>query len=324
MRILVVIAAILSMPAVAMACDVNDFMKNVAIIKNTDPPFRYSADYPDYHRPEPHEDAAPQERLDLLRQVFEIAPPYFQQRLCRLTGLFIVPGAPWGYREHPSQFSPDEIPERFDKYIGMPGLSPPGYEGYETVMLEQMLHVIGIDWSAPRIGVNKEADIPAMTVLAAIAHEDGHIKFRETYTPTPGTPFDFNRFCDGSYFRGSWADPVDVTPADKVPVKGTHLAPDVQLKELFEAAKSNRTEEVGKLLMKMFRSERWVTLIGAASPEHDWVETYKVAVLLRAKTPLRQMKLQTPGSRSIDMIKPIKRNTEIAHKLACFNSLFGE
>lgn len=311
-----IVAAVLAIINIApvLACDSDSFVLRQ--------PFKVGATYPEYKRPEPDDTAEmPDETRKLLHDAFEIAPPAFQRRLCDISGLYVsnMKNTPWSFREIPKQFPPDNQPDSYNRYIAIPIDPPPRLSNYENLIQTALLG----GWQGGKLTVNADADTDVMTVLSALAHEDGHLLFRQTHSPVPGGEFRFDRFCDGSYFRGSWKDPVDVEPGfGPFIVKGEHLS-DPQIPEIQEAIKQGQHERAAKLLAQLMQGERFINLWTAYSPEHDFVETYRIKVMTEAAVPLRSIKLDLPiGNVSIDLIGRLSRNSEVARKFACFDSFF--
>lgn len=311
-------------------CDPQTFEDELAVLKQPEGRFHVDAVYPDYRPPR----ADPNVRIDptLLeywRQAFEIAPSFFQKRLCRLTTIFLDPDSchgtctpsPWSYREHPSQFAPNAQPPHYGRYIALPASEPPTYQRYETRLVQMLLK----GWNGPRY--TADPDNVAVTILAALAHEDGHIAFHDIYSPEPGEPADLSRFCGGNYFVGSWKAPTDTAPTGFTGVSGRHLDDDVQIADLLNTLKEAPDfRRTGEMLNWLHAEERWAGLLAAFTAEHDFVETYKLFVLTHAKTPLQSLKITIPlrdKEAEHEVLHALGRASELNRKYSCFTDLFG-
>jgi hypothetical protein len=215
----------------------------------------------------------------------------------------------WGYREQPSQFAPGSgppivgPPPRYRRYIAIsagawsqsdtPTLL---YSQYETKLLQQLLHwpasVIDPNSHQPKTSYPPKYDdsatapnTSAMAVLAALAHEFGHVLWYDTFRPTPGGPYDFNTFCRGKFFENSWHD-VDPPPIWRKfgEPQNTHKYYDVEISQLVLAITSGNLiadfTSANDLSRKIYRSEgHWASMFAAFSPDEDFVETFKLNVM---------------------------------------------
>ena len=149
-------------------------------------------------------DNSPPYSRDLIA-AYNAAPPFFQGMLCGLDGVFIVknqcntnPCVPgdvidysWGSREHPSQF-PSGPPAKYGRYIAISQQlwragQPPSLTAYETGRLQ---HLLG-DWTKRKNNVSPPSLSYAkpnsgMSVLAALAHEFGHVLWWDGFVKIPG------------------------------------------------------------------------------------------------------------------------------------------
>jgi hypothetical protein len=254
-----------------------------------------------------------------LGQAFAIAPPFFQQQLCLLDGVFIntndctsfdnstdvcsgpSPGTAlsagqittysWGYREGPWQFALGSPPGHYGRYIAISagpwssaGQHAPPYSGYEGAVLNLLL-----PWPsgamAPKYGTaNSGADIPAMAVLAALAHEFGHVLWYDKFRPTAGGSYDFDTFCHGTFYANSWGH-VGAPPLWRQfgDIQNSHHPSDVNIAEIALALLGQKFLPAGSLLHRIYGTKgRWASLFAAFSPDEDFVETFKFYVLTNA------------------------------------------
>jgi hypothetical protein len=260
-----------------------------------------------------------------LQQAFTIAPAFFKQLLCGLDGVFIntvdcsfdytndiCPGltdkqitdASWGFREGPSLFPPNQQPSQYNKYIAMSagpwqqaGIPAPNFSAYEQRILDQLL-----PWSSsasvqkPTYGpANTGADISAMTVLAALAHEFGHVLWYDTFRPVPGGPYDWSTFCHGTFFANSWRQ-VDAPPPWRSfgAIQNSHHPSAIAVQDIAIALLHQDFRSAGDLiqginpvqgsnLQGIFATNgRWASMFAAFSPDEDFIETFKFYVLTKA------------------------------------------
>jgi hypothetical protein len=287
-----------------------------------------------------------------LINAFNVAPSSFQQKLCGLTCVFIsecqvsnnctmddLTTGTWGFRERPDQ-SPGS-----GRYIatsaGLWGLSspptaPPALHDYEKLLLDALL-----SWPSghnpPAYSQATSDDKPEMTVLAALAHEFGHVLWYDTFRPSRGGPYDFNTFCRGSFFTNSWQN-VNTPPTWRYfgEVQDAHKIYDVVLADLALAISRNKFAKAASLLDKIYQPHsHWPSLFGAFSPDEDFVETFKFYVLTNASLPLTSLQINIYDDSSSNMTIPtyteniphdfdVNRNKkgELRRKVNCIGTLF--
>ena len=99
--------------------------------------------------------------------------------------------ASWGFREGPGIYTLTGNQDHYQRYIATSagpwsgqGVSAPTYSKYEQAILDLLLPHIGsfTSNSAPQYQpANPGAEISAMSVLAALAHEFGHVLWYDTF-----------------------------------------------------------------------------------------------------------------------------------------------
>jgi hypothetical protein len=184
---------------------------------------------------------------------FNAAPPSFKDQLCSLNGIFISRHGCTGYDPSTCNLRDDEIADNSwgfrepdgDKYIGISlGLwnnnvcqgsqrfCAPPFQTYHTRLLRALLdhtardklpsipagYQLPTNFASPTVSPNTSA----MSVLATLAHEFGHIYWWHNFVEPPGsehanpTPAGF---CGGSFYPGGrWEGTVvDVPPHRWVP-----------------------------------------------------------------------------------------------------------
>jgi len=271
-----------------------------------------------------------------VRQAVALAPPFFQDRLCHLDGIFITPrgGESWGVRN----------PETGKKYVALsedlwstdlwPGGAPPDLATYEKRVIQRLINWDGPNYTPP-------SNDPAMTVLDVLAHEYGHVLFYDTFVSPPKTTPQFNNphlFCGGEFYKLAWQQ--DTLPRSAITWRnytddnaGLHLGDDIQIHEI-EAALPTPAGK-GNLL-GWFYSEsgppgqrnghgRWASLFAGFTPDHDFVETFKLFVLMKSHRPLTTLDLTIPtsaGNRHYNIPASCSARSALKSKLTCFQKMF--
>jgi hypothetical protein len=291
---------------------------------------------------------------DDLRNAFSSAPLAFQQRLCRLNGIFInASGCPgndptrcsfpntsavfsgsWGYRSRAAA-------DGGKTYVAISaGLWPAAGSAawplhvYETQVLQ----------SFPGAGAaavsSANPDASWMSVLAALAHEVGHVRFVQTVKPPPGNNYDFNSLinCSSGNFFAGWS-------YDHHNPKHPHFQPRGGWRGFAE-----RLNDAGSpidhanppllsqldmppprsypYLLQLYQANQpWASLFAAQTPDEDFVETYVMAVFTGYTAsshsfagPLTSLAVSVPGiSGSPDIPQDLLsgRKSGLANKMSC-------
>jgi len=302
-------------PPLAVACNANDassFVPSKVFVLDTR--FGFNP-YPGFGDPPALLGASPApSTADDLTQAFGTAPLFFRAQLCALDGVFVDPtpcAGPdqcstrsWGYRD----------PRTGKMYIGLSantlwpsGAHAPLLMKYETDLLNWELSTLngGLSWGAAgspyfssHYGLGDPANTSAMTVLAALAHELGHVRWYQVNVSIPGSfNYDFTKYLmpcksDGttSFFGEGWDDrdllalqppqwrkAVGTDPRDPLHVP-THAMPpqNDKLKHPVNLG------DLGQTLAALHDSAHpWASLLASLSPDHDFVETHVFDVLTR-------------------------------------------
>ncbi len=240
-----------------------------------------------------------------LNNAFKLAPPWFQNELCSLDGLFVDQtecGAnlssclsnSWGVR---NRFV---VPVK--RYVAVSqGLwvsGRPTYSAYENQLLRTLL---GWNNFVPQHGpANSATDLPfEFTLLAVLAHEMGHVRYYDIARDRPSTPDCFTGFFESwnaNYAPPLWrrlltpSERLD-DPSQRVPV---HHKDPPYTSDIDAAA---NTAAGGNLLRKIYLpSAPWASFFASLSPDEDFVETYKLAVLTQATPPLKSLSTNILGT----------------------------
>jgi hypothetical protein len=232
----------------------------------------------------------------------------------------------WGFRERRDQYRPGQTVS--GRYIatsaglwrnGQP--APPLHE-YETKLLSQLL-----SWNdpnptipaAPQYTINTSPDTSAMTVLSALAHELGHVRWYDTFVWPPGSGhLDLSKLCGARFFQ-SWQGPWQrlrgpppwrnfQSRSERAthPILDKH-ATGVQISDIDTAVQAGAYPLAGSLVGPggsvppgtfvtgiYAPSAPWASFFGAVSPDEDFVETYKFYALTQASPGLQSLPVQIP------------------------------
>jgi len=250
-----------------------------------------------------------------LTNAFSLAHPHFRDQLCGLTCIFInqtpcknprhctvddVTDNSWGYREQQQSQSPNG-----GRYIATSAAlwergHPDALSVYEGKVLGRLTQLP--TGSAPSHGPAMPNNKPEATVLAALAHELGHVRWYDANVPVPGGPYDFGRTlpCSNGAFRffdGSWQ--YTSTSFLEIPNRwrnfGERVDPTViangqlnhrnapQLRPIYDAIDRHDVRALGPLNAALHQNNQpWASFFGMVTPDEDFVETYRLWVLKEA------------------------------------------
>jgi hypothetical protein len=286
---------------------------------------------------------------DDLSKAFEAAPQSFQGQLCGLDGVLInfagcaSPGCSgadptsnsWALRENRHR-----NPQKGGRFIALsaalwgPAAHTVGYHAFETGVIRALLKRLGwpaSDVNGPYYPSNPSdpTDTPAMTILAAMAHEVGHVLWYDINNPNrydPGDPrYDPNTYCSaiGGFFGRSWITPVRAPPSWRKfgeISNDQHLSPP-EMKDIKAAILRQDDSTASALVDQIYdTSQPWASLFAAFSADEDFVETFKLAVLLNANPPLQSLPIQFPylGGKTENVPGTLAQRIELRNKLSCF------
>jgi hypothetical protein len=246
-----------------------------------------------------------------LNQAFVIAPAAFQARLCGLDGVFIDPtacstveeciGRSWGLRvRNPSAGG--------GRYIAISAAlwnGRPDYGEFADTLLHALLPLNSVSYG----DANPGADTFAMSVLAALAHEMGHVRWYDIIDPGRVGARNFNAFCGGSFFV-SWAGgaaqrhrPPEWRRFLKLSERQNQQLPDAHRSGLHVHHIDDALSaplRAGDLLEQIYMpAAPWASFFAAISPDEDFAETYKFKVLTSASPPLTSLPIAIPGTGGI-------------------------
>jgi hypothetical protein len=240
-----------------------------------------------------------------LQRAFQIAPPLFQQMLCSLDGVYLDPTADnssWGFRD----------PRSFKEYIGLsipvlwPDSSAPAVDlrTYETRRIRQIF-LPNVSGYGPYYGPALPDNTSQMTVLAALAHEAGHIFWYDVNRP--GGSYTYG-FCN-KHFLDSWAN--STSPASWIRLGYLNSAENehndnsssdnVKVSDIQNAINQNNPavqEQMVKTVLQSLYSKkgRWASGLAAFTPTEDLVETFQYVVLKNSDSGFTSFPLFFQGS----------------------------
>jgi hypothetical protein len=291
-------------PVAAPTCpDDTRFLDHVQFVREGYNPSRNPGDPPPPEIGEPIGAESPY--APALQNAFQLAPVAFQARLCGVTAIFVngptecrdeadCESTSWGYR---AANAPTETFVAIT--VGLwhqtcRGGTAYALHCYESDLFNQVLGWDSADGDAPRYGrANKEADNFDMTILSALAHEVGHIRWAQVLNPdNPGKSYDpnNNRFCTGNgripnFFEYSWNTPITMPQsfADRSP-NDRHLGDSPQISLIDVLVSRRDMKDLAPLLDRLHQNDApWPSYFAAVSTDHDFVETYKFYVLINAQ-----------------------------------------
>jgi hypothetical protein len=344
-------------PTIAATCSPLVFLSKVHFLGQTSPPFSL----PDSG----FENAPPTDSTSInttivqdLTDAFNAAPDFFKNQLCNLNGIYIDrtgcasydpssctgPGPSdllWGFRAFDG--SGNSAGEFVGTWLGLwqqgVGGHAPVLSKYETGRLQALLN-----WkssNAPAAVTDSDTDTAAMTVMAVLAHEIGHVFWYDAFvvksdgSPNPGGSSDFSKFCGGTFYtpggaQGSWLLPPSVPDNRWVSFgepRNYHKADDVDLTKLGFNLDHGKFPEAGELLHGVFagiQNGRWASALAAFSTDEDFVETFQLFVLMHARPPLQHLRVRIVGKAQRyleDIPYTFNQKPELVRKSRCFNYL---
>jgi hypothetical protein len=185
---------------------------------------------------------------------------------------------------------------------------------------------------------------PAVAILAILAHELGHIMLADTNAdgnwyvangkagrrpcPSPSSCFD-NNFLSASAWGATafhnntqrrWVLFPKYDPQTNSITDGnTYLSGSVNLTNVYQAIQAKKNAVATAGISNIYQDQvGLVSMLAAASPEEDFVETYKYKVLSMAQGVAPGLRINFPSNKpsSIDVISRVG-NAALAGKVSC-------
>jgi hypothetical protein len=318
--------------------DNSPFLSHVAMLQTPYDPASFSA-------PSSSAASLTQAMIDDLTGAFQLAPLFFQQHLCNLDKIFIDPTAcgddnacrarSWGFRDFTghqyigissSLWLQGNAPLFFDYMTGQLrlllnqsvaiGSAPPTWGASNPPYFTSQ---IGQDPSNPSV-INDPANTSAMTTLAALAHELGHVRWYVATVPALNGmyhgPYNFQQYlipCQtdtASFFRDSWRYYNNNTAYLQTPNSWRRFAAPgddltlnhpTQPKNIHQITRPGTIWNLANNLATIYATyQPWASLQAWLAPDEDFVETYVFDVLTKnAQLPthppvVQSLQLQIP------------------------------
>jgi hypothetical protein len=304
----------------AAVCPLTTFLSKVHYLADTIPPFHLPTS--GFQSAPPIDntsiDNTPSTRDDLIR-AFNIAPDFFKNQLCNLSGIYIDPTGcdnphdpttcgslsdqavvehSWGFRAFDAQGHSS------GEYIGISlgfwknGGQAPTIDVYRTKRLALLLNAISngnsLNWpNPPTYSAAYPNNSSEMSVLTVLAHETGHVLWYDAFVSQPGKSFNAGYFCEGFYMGGSWTPAVDVPPGRWIGFAQqnsniTHNPDYISVIKMDLQPglghPSPMFSQAGEDLHMLLQDQGLASTLAARSPDEDFVETFQLYVLLRASS----------------------------------------
>ena len=289
-----------------------------------------------------------QSALDLAA-AFEAAPQSFQTQLCQLDGVIVNtrdcgrwdptctadPHAnSWGLRE-----KKERNPESGRQFIAVSYAlwypTQPKLSSFQNTVLDSLLAGWTDTQTKPSItnsggpGAGDDTDI--MTFLAVLAHEFGHVLWYDTMDPNrdPNYPVNENWCRSIPFFQAGWSSQPLKPPmwrnfAGENPDNNYQGSAFATLRENIRNGAWNNAKNTLRFSIYndgLGNGLAYPSLFGAYSPDEDFVETFTLAVLLKAQNghQLQNLNLHIPGGQNINLAARAGGQGQLARKIACFH-----
>jgi len=289
--------------APAPTCTAADFAKKINYVSTVFSPAPGSAQPVSSSSPPPN---SPNYAQDL-ETVFVAASPEFAQQLCDLDRVYVMTAScsdgdcfsgSWGWLQSSNKVGNGRI-------VGISaGLWKQSYSQYETNLTQSLLppNFTAVTYSnvvsCTSAGVCTPVDNLTETLMAALAHEIGHIGWYVLIDPL-STP---TSFCNGQFFK-PWAKankpPPDsrgypfrdfMTYDERQRLRSTGRWTNLHAQpphiDQIDNPQPTDPPVYQSIYGLLAPAAPWASIFAAMSPDEDFVETYKFKVLTTAKAPL--------------------------------------
>lgn len=281
-----------------------------------------------------------------LMNAFNAASSDFKQTLCSLDAIYINAvscansadclGDSWGWWQ-----SQPTTPKGRVVAISAGLWSEPSYSQYETDLVQSILPSSGVTYSNATScvsGVCQPVDNLNTAILAALAHEVGHIAwYNEVPLASPAN------FCGGKFFTSWVANTVSPPPPwrDLLTLNErnhgrhhnggawpyVHSKPP-QIDSIDRPGSGNPNNMILDLIATSnpppSTENSWASLLATMSPDEDFVETYKFKVLTTANPPLRSAIITVPNAGATNIVAGYLNGWKpgLKTKVDCISLLF--
>ena len=285
-----------------------------------------------------------------LQAAFDIAPQVFKDKLCGLTYIFIDPSGcanpknctlsdgqlvmnSWGLRGWQGGDKGEYIATSAGLWRN--GAHAPIFSDYETARLRFLLGTLSskaANWPHPPEYVS-DPNTPALTVLAALSHEFGHVYWYDIFVPKRGGVIDpLSTFCKNKnkfnkfYPPGSWRKTMDFPSRQKRWImfgEQLNLHRFDYVSTLRDDLNIPNFDNAAADLDSMLHAPNLAVALAAFSPVEDFVEAYELNVLKNATVSWKSLILQmydASGNPSYteDILAKLNPGTDLSEKAKCF------
>jgi hypothetical protein len=288
--------------------------------------------------------------VDDLVRAYCAASPDFQSELLKLDVVFVngascgsSPGClaqSWGWwQSKPAQSQPSN-PNPSGRVIALAtGLwGEKTYSNYESDVSQSVLPpnlvTYGNVQSCSPFGVCQQVDTLTTTLLAAMAHEVGHIAWYVLVRANAPTDF-----CGGNFFRSwvpatvqappPWRDLLTPGARDRIRSKNGNKWPYIharppQIDAIDHPGKGD--PPIDKSIFLLVADSKpgvpgapWASPFAAMSPDEDFVETYKLKVLTTAKAPITSAEVTVANAGTANIVRDLQSGGRpvLNDKLGC-------
>ena len=270
---------------------------------------------------------------------FTAANDSLKDKLCSLDGVFVVQstckdpaciaddviGHSWGFRQ------PTSPPKRYiavSETLWQNG-SAPIFSDFENMRLAALLKRLipnGAVWfnvpsSRPRFGP-ASPDTSAMTLLAVLAHEYGHVYWYDAFVSPPGGSFRAARFCGGRFYTANKWGSIGVPPTGRWIEFGQQLGNQLHNPDYIGTLANHLSHadfgQAGSALRAILLDQDLISTLASFSPIEDFVESYEWFALLSANPPLTKFTIQIDNLPPINILGQIANKPGLRRKMACF------
>jgi hypothetical protein len=287
-----------------------------------------------------------------IQTAFANSPPFFQNQLCSLKGIYIVPTnakhpASWGFRDPQNPAN---------GYIGISDnlWQPDPFTHKPRMTLTDYLNHIVIPNLLSSLDIMPfynfaNQDTSMMMLISVLAHEYGHVLWNNILVTTLGGDPSFDKFCPGVFPSASWTNQIkqapggwrrfgDVADASVVvqdpddPLGGDSddsTDQEVNVATLQKFISKTKYRKARRLIYHLLGSTKrpWPSLFAAFSANEDFVETFTLYVLHNVSSPLMSLKLQIPLKDGgvlvpVDILGTIVNRPLLSGKMLCFDDYF--
>lgn len=216
-------------------------------------------------------------------------------------------GNSWGYRD-PSCGTYIAI----SAGLWQGGANALSLDQYEKYRIQAELKALAAQYHNPPPNQNDlpifdKTDPPndsAMSVLAALAHERGHVKWWEIFVPMPAGPYVPNNFCNNVFYPiGLWNKPIDVPSGRWIAfaqIDPSYINPGSDVDNLGKNLGVHDTTAL-KSLDNIYGYKFWASALAAFSPDEEFVEAYQMSALANGKVKLKSLEAVIPGQNKRDL-----------------------